>query len=82
MRLAIDRPLPLDSAVRVQIGRSIFLGEVCYCRADSGGFAVGLMLDQVLQETIDLQPLIGAILPDGDPAESFGRSPHDILSDE
>jgi hypothetical protein len=40
--------LPPGAAVKIEIGDSIFLGEVMYCRAAGRGFFAGIELTQVL----------------------------------
>ncbi len=61
MRLRLDRALPLDSAVRVNLGKSILLGEVCYSRPEKGRYIVGIMVDQALHESAGLRPLLDAV---------------------
>ena len=61
MRLSLDRGLPLDAAVRVELGTSVLLGEVCYCQPEDSGYSVGLVLDQVLHHAAGLRPLVEAV---------------------
>jgi len=64
MRLLLGRRIPLNTAVRVDLGASIFLGEICYTEPEGDRFATGLVLDQVLQPSAGLEPLIAALRPD------------------
>jgi hypothetical protein len=80
MRLSLDRALPLDSAVRVDLGNSILLGEVCYSRPDNEGYVVGLMVDQVLHETVGLRPLMDAVSADTRVANASASEAHAMLS--
>lgn len=64
MRLRLDRALPLDSAVRVDLGKSILLGEVCYSRPVNEGYEIGLMVDQVLHDPVGFWPLFDAASAD------------------
>ena len=40
--------IPAGGAVKIEIGDSIFLGEVMYCRAEDGAFFSGVELTEVL----------------------------------
>ena len=64
MRLMLDCRIPLNTAVRIDLGDSIFLGEVCYTEPAGDRFATGLVLDQVLQPSVGLEPLIQALRPE------------------
>jgi len=57
MRLILSRPLPIGAAVKVEPDDSMILGEVCYCQPRSGGFLVGLKLNQVLSNLEQLAKL-------------------------
>ena len=61
LRLRLQRPLPLNAAVRVDMNGSVLLGEVCYNAPDESGCAVGLMLDQVLHGNPGLIPLLRSL---------------------
>ena len=71
MRLITNQPLPVNSPVRVDLNRSVLLGEVCYVQPLGKGFAIGLVLSEVLHEVPELQPLVAVILgEDKQPAET------------
>jgi hypothetical protein len=48
MRLVIDRPIPVNAAVKIVCDDWLGLGEVSYCTEERGHYVVGLHLDQVL----------------------------------
>lgn len=48
MKLRLSREVPMDSPVKVEIGDSMYLGEVCYCRLEHGAFIAGVAVEQVL----------------------------------
>ena len=48
MRLVVDRPVLVNSAVKVVSQDWMVLGEVCYCKLERSHYAVGLQLDQAL----------------------------------
>lgn len=54
MRLVVDRPIPVNVAIKVVCDDWLGLGDVCYCRQERGHFVVGLKLDQVLVDLADL----------------------------
>lgn len=72
MRLRLDRPLPADAAVRIEIDDTLMLGEVCYCGpSDDGGFAVGVELEQVLRGVSEITAQMAALMESiGGPAAS------------
>jgi hypothetical protein len=48
MRLVMDRPIPVNTAIKVVCDDWMALGEVCYCNQERGHYVVGLQVDQVL----------------------------------
>jgi hypothetical protein len=54
MGLLIDREVPLGVVVRVEWSQTLLLGEVCYCRPEGEGFAIGLQLEHALYHTAEL----------------------------
>ena len=48
MKLRLSRQLAPHSPVKVEIGDSMYLAEVCYCRLERGTFIAGLAIEQVL----------------------------------
>jgi hypothetical protein len=54
MRLLSPVPISPGSPVRIDIGDSLMLGEICYCREDEGGFSLGVILEQVLRGLTEL----------------------------
>ena len=61
MRLLIDRPVALGSAVRVDLANSLLLGEVCYCRQEVALYAIGVRLEHLLTNIGDLARLMQAL---------------------
>lgn len=57
MRLRLDRPVPPDTAILVKLHDAAILGEVCYAQPLVHGYAVGLLLDQVLYQSPELEAL-------------------------
>ena len=62
--LVVDRRVPLGSAVKVEWGHTLLLGEVRYCRAEGDGFAIGLDLEHALYHTEELARLARRLLED------------------
>jgi hypothetical protein len=54
MRLVLDRPIPVNAAIKVVCDDWLGLGEVCYCKQERGHYVVGLQIDQALVELGDL----------------------------
>jgi hypothetical protein len=54
MRLVLDRPIPVNAAIKVVCDDWLGLGEVCYCIEERGHFVVGLQLDHALIGLEDL----------------------------
>ena len=54
MRLILDRPIPVNVAVKVEGDDWLALGEVCYCRLERSHYVVGLQVDQALMGLADL----------------------------
>jgi hypothetical protein len=63
--LLADQPAPIGSAVKVEWGETLLLGEVCHCRLEGAGYAIGLELEHALYHTEELARL-AAILMDED----------------
>lgn len=62
LRVLVDAPVPLDSAVRVDLEDSIILGEVCYCEPFGGQWALGLEMEQALSDLRGLCRLVERLL--------------------
>jgi PilZ domain-containing protein len=54
LRLVLDRPIPVNAAIKVVCDDWLGLGEVCYCNEERGHYVVGLQLDQALVGLEDL----------------------------
>ncbi len=74
MRLLLDRPLSPGAALMIKTGAASFLGEVCYCEPLPQGHAVGLVLDQVLYQSAELQALCRALQDQPAPAGGSTRA--------
>jgi hypothetical protein len=59
-RMVLDQAVPPGSMVRVELGGTILLGEIVYCTAEGGEFAVGLELEDALYEREMLESISGA----------------------
>jgi hypothetical protein len=60
--LVVDRRVLLGSAVKVEWGHTLLLGEVRYCRPEGDGFAIGLDLEHALYHTEELARLARRLL--------------------
>ena len=70
--LVIDRRVPLGSAVKVEWGHTLLLGEVRYCRPEGDGFAIGVDLEHALYHTEELARLARRLL-EGDTVQEDRR---------
>ena len=62
MRVRVPQPVAANTAVRVEIEDQILLGEACYCQSLTGGqYAIGLQLEQSLNNLDDLSRLVKAL---------------------
>jgi hypothetical protein len=62
MRVRVPQPVPAGAAIRVEIEDQILLGEACYCQSLTGGqFAIGVQLEQSLNNLDDLSRLVKAL---------------------
>src|SRR5258708_8215315 len=68
IKLMVAWKFPQDAAVKIEFDDELFLGEVCYCRPESGGFIMGIEIDQVLSGLRDLAHLRRRLL--NDPADN------------
>jgi PilZ domain len=57
-----DQPAPLGSAVKVEWGHILLLGEVCHCRPEGDGYTIGLELEHALYHTEELARLAAILL--------------------
>jgi hypothetical protein len=75
MRLRAAIPMNAGQAVTVEIGESMFLGEVCYCTPAPGGedksFHLGIVTRECLTGLASLHHLIQALTPE--PARELQR---------
>jgi PilZ domain-containing protein len=60
--LACDRPLPAGGALKFELGDTLVLGEVVYCRPLAASFQIGVALEQALYHTTELAALLGKLL--------------------
>ena len=62
MRVRVPQPVAGGAAIRVEVEDQLLLGEVCYCQSLTGGqFAVGVQLEQSLNNLDDLSRLMKAL---------------------
>lgn len=68
LRLEADTPLPVGQAVKIEVGDSMFLGEICHCESatDAGEprFHLGVFAKECLKGLGGLLHLIEALTPD------------------
>lgn len=71
MRLELSIPLDIDSPVRIDAGKQVILGEICYCNLqDSGRYVAGLICSQRMEDK-DLYQLYRILMREGgEPARS------------
>lgn len=62
MRLKLSRQLGIGSAVKLETGDSLLLGEVSYCQTDGESYVVWVELSQALHNVTDLSRLARALL--------------------
>ncbi|MBI4910483.1 MAG: PilZ domain-containing protein [Acidobacteria bacterium] len=49
-RIVVNQPFPTDTPVRIDVGETLLLGDVCYCRQDPEGFSIGVALSHSILE--------------------------------
>lgn len=72
LKLFVGRPLPAGAAVKVEANDTLLLGEIVYCRAEAGGFAVGLQLKHALFHLRELARLSAELMGTPEPTEEVG----------
>ncbi len=60
--LAVDETIAMGEAVRIDLDDSLLLGEICYCRPESGSFVIGIEMSNVIPAMTDLRKLVAAIM--------------------
>ena len=61
LRLALDRPVDRNTAVRIDAADQILLGEVTSCGRTRDGFTAEVELDQAITSVHDLSRLVAAL---------------------
>lgn len=56
-RVRTTSPITTGTLVRVDLNKTLMLGEVCYAEPDGEGFAIGLRLEHSLLQTDGLERL-------------------------
>jgi hypothetical protein len=72
LQVVLHRPIPVNSAIKVEGEDWLMLGEVCYCRQEGIHFVAGLKIDQTLENLDELSKLNENLLSTRQKAE---RSP-------
>jgi hypothetical protein len=62
MAIEIDARVSIGAAVKVEWSDTLLLGEVCYCRPEGKGFAIGLRLEHAVYNTSELARLAKRLL--------------------
>ena len=57
LQVVLHRPIPVNSAIKVEGEDWLMLGEVCYCRQEGIHFVAGLKIDQTLENLDELSKL-------------------------
>jgi hypothetical protein len=73
--LILDRPVELDSAMRIEAGDRVWLGEVYRCEETADGWKVEVALNQAVSSVNDLRCLVRAVL--GEEQERTTHSRYD-----
>lgn len=61
MALEVPAPLPAGSAVKIEVGDTLVLGEVSYCTSTSEGYRAGLVIKHRLAGLAELHRLNRAL---------------------
>jgi hypothetical protein len=64
LRLRVDSPIEVGSAVKAECEDTLMLGEVCRCQPSNGHYAVDLKLEHSLLHTAELARLARRLLED------------------
>jgi hypothetical protein len=72
MRITATDPLPENTAIKVEWGDGLALGDVCWCRAEGAGFSAGIRLQHSLGSLSDLETLARRLLG-GSPRQEIGN---------
>lgn len=68
MRLLLEQPVPLGSAIRVDLSDRVLLGEACYCQPEGDRWVAGLQLEHCLARAAELARLLeGLFLEESSP---------------
>lgn len=51
MRIALGTHIPPGSALKIEMGDSILLGEISYCNPKDNAYVAGVQLDQILRDS-------------------------------
>lgn len=62
LRVRADSTVAVGAAVKVEINDALLLGDVCYSIPESGGYLIGVEVDQVLSGLSDVAKLNRALL--------------------
>ena len=54
MKLLTAWRFPQDAAVQIELQDVIYLGEICYCRPEPGGFIIGIEINMAVRKLSDL----------------------------
>ena len=57
MKLMVGWRFPQDAVVQIELEDVLYLGEICYCRPEPGGFVMGIEIDHVITGLRDLAKL-------------------------
>lgn len=72
MKLMLAWRFPQDAAVEVESDGIFYLGEICYCRPELGGFIMGIEVQRVHTGLRDLAQLRRSIA-EGSPCEPLSE---------
>ena len=70
MKLMVAWRFSEDAVVEIELDDALYLGEICYCRPEPGGFIVGIEVNQVLTGLRDLARLRRRVAEGSSPKRS------------
>jgi len=75
MQLTAPQAIRPGTAIRVDAENIMFLGEVCYCVPETGGYCVGLMVEHILTGLDELERLNQGLFGELDAETADARQP-------
>jgi len=76
--LKVGQPLALESPIKIEWGRTMVLGEVCYCLARGSDYLVGVVMAHTILDTEELARLANRLLDEESSADRRERTPASV----